>query len=228
MKPSASTPLLASNEVAHERRQLLRRNKSLNNISKSSRHAIRAEIFQTPFLAVAGLGGHLRNMSRVFSQRFLHQQGDLSPIEESPMTSEALKRGEFPWPELDERFTFWLTFSVLIASLSAFQVGYNTGVINVPQAVIKATLDPTGPVSDMEWSAIVSVFCVGGLLGSNFAGGLADSMGRKTFFALQQRLLHCRRPVGGPGPFCHPNVCGPTADRMGLWRCHGGGAALPG
>jgi SP family facilitated glucose transporter-like MFS transporter 1 len=39
-------------------------------------------------------------------------------------------------------------------------------------------------MTDIQWAAIVSSFCIGGLIGSYLAGSLADSWGRKKFLLL--------------------------------------------
>ena len=63
------------------------------------------------------------------------------------------------------------------APSASFQVGYNSGVLNVPQSTIVASLNLT----TLQWSIAVAIFCIGGLLGSMSGGKAADHIGRKNF-----------------------------------------------
>ncbi len=67
----------------------------------------------------------------------------------------------------------------------AFQFGYNSGVINVPEAVICADLQ----LSTLQWSLAVAIFCVGGLCGSYVGGAAADKIGRKKFQLINNILF---------------------------------------
>jgi len=75
-------------------------------------------------------------------------------------------------------FTLALGMAVFTAVLASFQVGYNSGVLNVPQSIIVSQLH----LSTIEWSVAVAIFCIGGLIGSMAGGILADEIGRKNFF----------------------------------------------
>jgi len=66
-----------------------------------------------------------------------------------------------------------LIFSVLVATLAQFLVGYNTGVMNAPSAVVFEG-HSTG-----VWAIAVSSFAVGAPLGANVAGDLAETRGRR-------------------------------------------------
>ena len=72
-------------------------------------------------------------------------------------------------------YTAALSVAVFCATLSSFQVGLNSGLLNVPEQVIRSSLQ----LSVNEWSIIVSIFCIGGLIGSLLGGRLADTIGRK-------------------------------------------------
>jgi hypothetical protein len=83
----------------------------------------------------------------------------------------------------------------------AFQFGYNSGVINVPQLVICSDLQ----LSTIEWALAVAVFCVGGLCGSYMGGAAADKIGRSTlslslsafgFAKLACSDIHCKTDRG--------------------------------
>ncbi|XP_015925517.1 glucose transporter type 1-like [Parasteatoda tepidariorum] len=88
-----------------------------------------------------------------------------------------------------EGLTCMLVFSIFAAVLGMFQFGYNTGVTNAPQIIIKKFIedvyrDRTGAdisndFRDLLWSLIVSVFAVGGMIGGMIGGSLADKFGRK-------------------------------------------------
>ncbi|KAL4705072.1 hypothetical protein ACJJTC_002720 [Scirpophaga incertulas] len=86
-----------------------------------------------------------------------------------------------------------LAFAVVSSACwSAFQHGYNTGVINAPQGVMsewlqKEALSGTNtsiPAKDdpkvtTVWSIAVSIYCVGGMIGGVITGVVADRFGRK-------------------------------------------------
>ena len=74
-------------------------------------------------------------------------------------------------------WTSSLILAVFTSVLASFQVGYNSGVLNVPQDVIVAALN----LSTIEWSIAVAIFCIGGLIGSLSGGRIADRIGRKNF-----------------------------------------------
>lgn len=66
-----------------------------------------------------------------------------------------------------------LVMAVLVAIMSQFLVGYNTGVMNAPQEVVFPGH------STLQWSFAVSAFAVGGPFGSVFGGVLANQWGRR-------------------------------------------------
>lgn len=73
----------------------------------------------------------------------------------------------------DKHATWHLTISVLAAMIYMFLLGYNTSVMNSPEAVVFPGH------STFQWSIAVSSFAIGGPLGAVFGGDLADSRGRK-------------------------------------------------
>lgn len=66
-----------------------------------------------------------------------------------------------------------LICAVLVAVLAQFLVGYNTGVMNAPSDVVFPG-HSTG-----VWAVAVAAFAIGGPIGANVAGSLADSRGRR-------------------------------------------------
>lgn len=132
---------------------------------------VRRNIQNTPFVALPGIGMRLNKSVKDFSVA----AGSVSRQDESDYDEISFI------PELQHNITVDLVMAVFIACLSAFQVGYNTGVINTPAAVIRSSMIWGVWVDDVSWAIIVSVFCIGGLVGGIFGGGIADQYGRKKF-----------------------------------------------
>lgn len=103
-------------------------------------------------------------------------------------------------------FTRNLAFAVSAAVLgSAFQHGYNTGVLNAPQKIIESFVNETyearngeylsKPSLTMIWSMAVSIYCIGGMVGGLLTAVMAEKLGRKrslvynNVFALLAGLL---------------------------------------
>ncbi|BES88883.1 transporter [Nesidiocoris tenuis] len=107
-----------------------------------------------------------------------------------------------------------LVYTIAAAAFgSAFQHGYNTGVVNAPAELIEKWIreiesnrssgynETEFVVTDakitMIWSTIVSVFCVGGMIGGSIVGVVADRLGRKNgllynnIFVLLAVLCEC-------------------------------------
>ncbi|XP_050691340.1 solute carrier family 2, facilitated glucose transporter member 1-like isoform X2 [Eriocheir sinensis] len=90
------------------------------------------------------------------------------------------------WQGLNAR----LAFAISAAAFgSAFQHGYNLGVINNPQALIESWINATytdrhdEPMSEQKrtfvFSIIVSIYCAGGMFGGAMTGFFAERFGRK-------------------------------------------------
>ena len=88
------------------------------------------------------------------------------------------------------QITSKLVFATLVAVIgSSFQFGYNTGVINVPQELIQQFVNTTYVKRNGEYpeanlvktlyGVMVSLFAIGGMIGSFAAGYVADWLGRK-------------------------------------------------
>jgi SP family facilitated glucose transporter-like MFS transporter 3 len=69
--------------------------------------------------------------------------------------------------------TFHLLMAVCIAIISQFLVGFNTSVLNAPEAVVFPGH------STLSWSLAVSAFAIGGPVGSIAGGFMANIYGRK-------------------------------------------------
>lgn len=147
----------------------------------------RHELYENiPFTAVFGLQKKEKSMS----QAVAGYAADLEVLEadqialattKQPLTSKELeeRRSHANMLLIDEleldtvMVTTPLIFAVFVATLSQFLVGYNTGVMNAPAAVVFPG-HSTG-----IWSFAVAAFAVGGPFGALVAGSLADSRGRR-------------------------------------------------
>ncbi|KAL1428225.1 hypothetical protein MTO96_002627 [Rhipicephalus appendiculatus] len=94
-------------------------------------------------------------------------------------------------PHHDEHgLTRHLAFAIAAAALgSAFQHGYNTGVVNAPQKLVEEFIEDTykhrfeeepgeGTVKFI-FSIFVAIFCVGGMMGGLLTAFVAERFGRK-------------------------------------------------
>ncbi|KAF1392020.1 hypothetical protein PFLUV_G00048150 [Perca fluviatilis] len=88
-----------------------------------------------------------------------------------------------------KRITFPLMLSVGTAVIGSLQFGYNTGVINAPQKIIENFINETYFERYQEaiskttltaiWSVAVSIFSVGGIVGSFSVGLFVNRFGRR-------------------------------------------------
>ncbi|XP_053325595.1 solute carrier family 2, facilitated glucose transporter member 11-like [Spea bombifrons] len=82
---------------------------------------------------------------------------------------------------------FWALCAVGIGG--TFQYGYNVSIINAPTTYIQRFINETwyirhksnldGSLLTLIWSVIVSIFTLGGLLGTYIGGSMANKLGRK-------------------------------------------------
>ncbi|GAB6021078.1 hypothetical protein CHUAL_003712 [Chamberlinius hualienensis] len=106
-----------------------------------------------------------------------------------------------------------LAFSIAACVIgSAFQHGYNTGVVNAPQTIIQEFINETNyertgeglskEAITMTFSLAVSMYCVGGMLGGLMTAFFAERLGRKrgllvnNIFALIGGLIMVLSKVG--------------------------------
>ncbi|KAJ3114612.1 hypothetical protein HDU96_001866 [Phlyctochytrium bullatum] len=86
--------------------------------------------------------------------------------------------------------TSTLRYSILVAALTAFQFGYNSGVINQPRDAMSncSPEDPDAngpglpsciPMQELQWGSFVSIFLLGGVIGGLTGGFFATAYGRK-------------------------------------------------
>ncbi|XP_067305023.1 solute carrier family 2, facilitated glucose transporter member 3 [Pseudorasbora parva] len=97
-----------------------------------------------------------------------------------------------------KQVTCYLVLCVSTAVIGSLQFGYNTGVINAPDQKVKdffrnVTLVRTGePMHEstltMVWSIAVSIFNVGGMIGSLSVGAMVDKLGRRKSMLLSNIL----------------------------------------
>lgn len=83
--------------------------------------------------------------------------------------------------------TFTLAFACTVIAISSFQNGYSTGVINTPYKVITKCeptpgfFQPCVPMDELLWGVAVSIFTIGGLIGSASGGYIMEIFGRRAF-----------------------------------------------
>ncbi|CAG0913380.1 unnamed protein product [Notodromas monacha] len=90
---------------------------------------------------------------------------------------------------MKQDLTGFLVYAIICAVLGMFQFGFNTGVINAPQDLIKSFIadiwkdryekDIDGSKLDFLWSVAVSIFAIGGMIGGFSGGFVANHFGRR-------------------------------------------------
>lgn len=96
---------------------------------------------------------------------------------------------------LEEKPTFQVTFilvaTCLLAILSLLMTGYGVGMLNPIRAPLRNCnttktdfFQPCIPMSDLQYTILVPIITVGGLIGSLFGGVFADWLGRRTVLTL--------------------------------------------
>ncbi|XP_070805224.1 solute carrier family 2, facilitated glucose transporter member 3-like [Pituophis catenifer annectens] len=99
-----------------------------------------------------------------------------------------------PTEQSKKKITCSLLAAVSVAAIGSLQFGYNTGVINAPESIIKGffndtSLERTGDYISKSlltalWSLSVAIFSVGGMIGSFSVGFLVNRFGRRNSMLL--------------------------------------------
>eukprot|EP01040_Poterioochromonas_malhamensis_P012332 gene12332-13484_t len=122
-----------------------------------------------PFMAAFGMQKKESAMKKVISAVSINTLAKLHLDKELMKEPEQLQE-----IDVDEiTMTFHLLMAVVIAIISQFLVGFNTSVLNAPEAVVFPGH------STLSWSLAVSALAVGGPIGSIAGGFLANIYGRK-------------------------------------------------
>ncbi|XP_069346300.1 solute carrier family 2, facilitated glucose transporter member 3 isoform X2 [Eulemur rufifrons] len=97
-----------------------------------------------------------------------------------------------------QKVTPSLIFAIAIATIGSFQFGYNTGVINAPETIIRDFLNytleeklenlPSDVLLTSLWSLSVAIFSVGGMIGSFSVGLFVNRFGRRNSMLIVNML----------------------------------------
>jgi len=110
---------------------------------------------------------------------------------------------------MPQGLNFRIIFAIAAGAIgSAFQHGYNTGVLNAPQKLIEKWIascenNSTLPEGELDqnqkcmndttvtliWSWVVAIFCIGGMMGGSMVGFVSSWLGRKGGLLLNNVLV---------------------------------------
>mmetsp|Transcript_10776 Transcript_10776/g.26358 ORF Transcript_10776/g.26358 Transcript_10776/m.26358 type:complete len:573 (-) Transcript_10776:307-2025(-) len=185
MRSSASQPALgalAQHMLRAERKGQgsMRPVRSENDI-KEIRNPMKNILRRVPFYAIHGMSAHVKAISRSVSRDSLLSNN----VSEGTVTEADML---IPDVLANQGCTATLALVVFSVLMGAINFGYNTSVLNTPEFVIRNSLTE-GYVDDISWAFIVSIFCMGGLIGSTIAPPLLDTMGRKSFMSYNAVFL---------------------------------------
>ena len=178
-----STPFVALPGVAsslNNFRRAYSQAASLNNLASSGLGRLSSASQRAP-----SAGGDVSLSTSVsysyspqHSSRLSHVSYDFSQLGDADVE---------PIPDfhLNPPLTSSLMLAVTCAVLSSFQNGFNSALLNVPEPVIRSALH----LSDTHWSLVVSIFCIGGLMGCSVGGLLSDRLGRKNYLIANNCLF---------------------------------------
>ncbi|KAG8201865.1 hypothetical protein JTE90_027345 [Oedothorax gibbosus] len=113
-----------------------------------------------------------------------------------------------------EGLTGHLVFAIAAAALgSSFQHGYNTGVVNAPQKLVQKFINetyfekyeelPSDSTITLIFSLMVSVFCLGGMIGALGTAFFAEKFGRKGGLLLNNIFVFVAAALVGFGKMAH-------------------------
>ncbi|EQC31526.1 hypothetical protein SDRG_10700 [Saprolegnia diclina VS20] len=135
---------------------------------------------ELPFMALPGMRRQSfqreRSFSNLKSKSSWGSFGSITNLVARGDESQAL----LPDTRGEPGYTVPLLLSCCVALMSAFQFGYNTGVTGAlnPNVIFPDDVK-TPDQKSFEWSICVSVWAIGGPLGSIVAGNLSQKYGRK-------------------------------------------------
>lgn len=122
-----------------------------------------------PFMAAFGMQKKETTLKKVISAVSMNTLAKMHIDEENNKNESSLDD-----VDVDEiTMTFHLLMAVVLAVVSQFLVGYNTSVLNAPEAIVFPGH------TTLSWSLAVSAFAIGGPIGSVLGGYLANIKGRK-------------------------------------------------
>lgn len=136
---------------------------------------------ELPFYALLGMRRQSFQRERSYSNlKSRSSWGSFTNLSQRGEEQALLGEDEFVEPG----YTVPLLLSCCVAMISAFQYGFNTGVTGAadPNAIFPGH-------TSLEWSISVSIFAIGGPIGSLAAGGLSNKYGRKKALLLDSGLF---------------------------------------
>ena len=204
--PGSSSFTLDRQYVEFERMRGTRSHADLGSGPTTSSFSRTSSLADLAYVALPGLTSRVSRNNSVVSLAHLSDAFSEMPENESPVSVEA-------------RISRPLAQSVGVALLSTLLYGYNNGNLNTPAISIRASvgipsnaLTPEGvsvpiPANDTLWGFVISIYCLGALMGCNSSSQLADRWGRKTFLLWNSMIF----VVGGllEASACLPE-CAPT------------------
>mmetsp|Transcript_25050 Transcript_25050/g.34900 ORF Transcript_25050/g.34900 Transcript_25050/m.34900 type:complete len:610 (+) Transcript_25050:254-2083(+) len=166
-------PVASAMDMKRVSEKIMKKKMRASQSMPDFRDPLRSVLRSVPFYAIHGMSAHVRRLSRTFSRSsFGTSAGTTMDGEIDPMLSDALE---------SQGYTSRLVLVVFSVLMGAINFGYNTSVLNTPEHVIRSSLTHNSWVDDFSWAIIVSIFCIGGLIGSSIAPILLDTIGRKGF-----------------------------------------------
>ncbi|KAG9404399.1 hypothetical protein AC1031_004604 [Aphanomyces cochlioides] len=142
---------------------------------------------ELPFMALPGMRRQSFQRERSFSNiKSKSSWGSFTNLVSRGEEGQALL-GE---PQGEPGYTVPLLLSCCVALVSAFQFGFNTGVTGALNSdLIFPDAEKSASQRSLEWSICVSIFAVGGPIGSLFAGQLSQTYGRKRALIIDSFLF---------------------------------------
>ena len=151
-----------------------KRSRSAPNILLEAAVARRQTLYtQIPFIATHGLQARSNMITRNISQQSLTtllKNYDKSQLQDG---SDLESKEDIEAELSEDVVTAPLLMAVLVAIVAQFLNGYNTSVMNAPEAVVFPGH------TTLEWSLAVSSFAIGAPLGSIVGGVVANKYGRR-------------------------------------------------